>query len=311
MGAHSMPALGFIGLGQMGSAMASNLLAAGFPLSVFNRTQTVSDTFAKQAALHQPAFNQLKVASTAADAVSSGGIVLTMLANDAALESVCVGEQGFLERLGQGGIHLSMSTVAPETSRKLAIEHAKHGSLFVAAPVFGRPDAAAARKLWICQSGDVAAKMRLKPVLEALGQGVYDFGEDPGAANVIKLAGNFLIFSAVEALAEALALAEKNGLERKALTDFFGQTNFACPIYQNYGRILAERAFEPVGFKLELAAKDLRLAQAAATAADVPMPLAELLAGRFQEALLKGRGEMDCTAIEISTAEAAGLNSGS
>lgn len=290
--------ISFIGLGAMGTPMARNLVAGGFDVTLFNRSRERAGQLAAEG---------VRVAESPGAATSPGGIVVTMLANDAAVEAVTLGDDGFADRLGHGGLHISMSTVSPETNRRLAAEHARRGSLFLAAPVFGRPEAAAARKLWICQSGPAEAKERAQPVLAALGQGVYDFGDDPGAANVVKLSGNFLILSAIEAMAEALALAEKNGIDRLALAGFLGQTVFGCPIYQNYGRILAERAYEPAGFKLELGMKDVRLVRAVAEDATLPMPLADLLHARLLGALTKGRGNMDWTAIELSTGEDGGI----
>ena len=159
---------------------------------------------------------------------------------------------------------------------------------------------------WICQSGAANAKARAKPLLEAMGQAIHDFGDEPGAANVVKLSGNFLILSAVEAMAEALTLAEKSGIDRQALAGFLGQTIFNCPIYQNYGRILAAQTYEPAGFKLELGMKDVRLVRDAAESATVPMPLADLLHARLLTSLAKGRGQLDWTAIEMVSAEDAG-----
>ncbi|MDE2341992.1 MAG: NAD(P)-dependent oxidoreductase [Betaproteobacteria bacterium] len=291
-------ALTFLGLGKMGAPMARNLLDSGFPLTVFNRSRAPAEGFAAAGAL---------VAEAPCAAVMPGGIAITMLSNDAALETVTLGREGFADCLGEGGLHISMSTVSPELSRRLAREHALRGSYFLAAPVFGRPEAAAARKLWICQSGDAEAKARAQPILEALGQGIHDFGEDPGAANVAKLSGNFLILSAIEAMAEALALAEKSGLDRKALAGFLGQSIFSCPIYQNYGRILADRNYEPAGFKLELGMKDVRLVREVAETVTLPMPVADLLHARLLSGLAKQRGHLDWTAIELSTAEEGGL----
>jgi 3-hydroxyisobutyrate dehydrogenase-like beta-hydroxyacid dehydrogenase len=293
------PSIAFIGLGAMGTPMARNLLAGGFAVTVFNRSRARGDALLAEGA---------SVAATPAEAVAPGGVVVTMLASDAALEAVTLGQDGFAERLGKGGLHVSMSTVSPETSRRLAREHAERGSLFLAAPVFGRPEAAAAKKLWICRSGSGEAKERARPILEALGQGIHDFGEDPGAANVVKLSGNFLILSAIEALAEALALAEKNGIDRNALAGFFGQTIFSCPIYQNYGRMLAARAYEPAGFKLELGMKDMRLVRSVAEGTTLPMPLADLIHARLLSALARDRGHLDWTAIELSSAEDGGMN---
>lgn len=287
----------FIGLGAMGEPMASNVLRSGVALTVYNRSRERAAPLATAGA---------KVADSVAAAVTPGGVVITMLANDAALLDVTLGDSGVADRLGAGGLHISMSTVSPETSRHLAAEHAKRGSLWLSAPVFGRPEAAAAQKLWICQSGAAEAKARAKPLLEAMGQAIHDFGEEPGAANVVKLSGNFLILSAVEAMAEALTLAEKSGIDRQALAGFLGQTIFNCPIYQNYGRILAAQTYEPAGFKLELGMKDVRLVRDAAESATVPMPLADLLHARLLTSLAKGRGQLDWTAIEMVSAEDAG-----
>ena len=287
----------FIGLGAMGAPMASSVLRSGVALTVYNRSRERAAPLAAAGA---------KVADSAAAAVAPGGVVITMLANDAALLDVTLGDAGFADRLGAGGLHISMSTVSPETSRHLAAEHAKRGSLWLSAPVFGRPEAAAAQKLWICQSGAADAKARAKPLLEAMGQAIHDFGDEPGAANVVKLSGNFLILSAVEAMAEALTLAEESGIDRQALAGFLGQTVFNCPIYQNYGRILANQTYEPAGFKLELGMKDVRLVRDAAESATVPMPLADLLHARLLTSLAKGRGQLDWTAIEMVSAEDAG-----
>ena len=287
----------FIGLGAMGAPMASSVLRSGVALTVYNRSRERAAPLAAAGA---------KVADSVAAAVTPGGVVITMLANDAALLDVTLGDSGFADRLGAGGLHISMSTVSPETSHHLAAEHAKRGSLWLSAPVFGRPEAAAAQKLWICQSGAANAKARAKPLLEAMGQAIHDFGDEPGAANVVKLSGNFLILSAVEAMAEALTLAEESGIDRQALAGFLGQTVFNCPIYQNYGRILASQTYEPAGFKLELGMKDVRLVRDAAESATVPMPLADLLHARLLTSLAKGRGQLDWTAIEMVSAEDAG-----
>jgi 3-hydroxyisobutyrate dehydrogenase-like beta-hydroxyacid dehydrogenase len=202
--------IGFIGLGNMGQPMARNILKAGFKLRVYNRNPSRAEPLVVQGAQQVSHPNEV---------VEPGSIVITMVANDSALESVALGENGFLEKLRPGGIHLSMSTVSPATARKLSELHEKHGSSYIAAPVFGRPQAAAAQQLWICVSGPPAAKERVQPLLNALGQGISDFGEEPGAANVVKLSGNFLIASAMEAMAEALTLAEKNGIDRSKVIE--------------------------------------------------------------------------------------------
>jgi 3-hydroxyisobutyrate dehydrogenase-like beta-hydroxyacid dehydrogenase len=291
--------IGFIGLGNMGQPMARNLLKAGFELRVYNRNAAKAKPLVELGA--QQVFRPSEV-------VEPGGIVITMVANDSALESVVLGNEGFLERLGPNGIHLSMSTVSPATAHKLADFHAKHGSIYLAAPVFGRPEAAAARKLWICLSGPQAGKERVQPVLNALGQGIFDFGEDPGAANVVKLAGNFLIAAAMEGMAEALTLAEKNGIDRSKVIDMLGQTIFACPIYQNYGKTIAEKRYTPPGFYLSLGLKDVGLVLQTADSAKVPMPFASLLHDRFLASVAKGRGDMDWSALALDVSEDAGLS---
>lgn len=290
-----------VGLGNMGTPIARNLLSSGIAVSVYNRSRAKAEPLAALGA---------RVAGSPADAVAPGGVVISLLSNDAVLEDAVLGEGGFADRLGEGGLHISMSTVSPAISRRLAAEHAKRGSLFVAAPVFGRPDAAAARKLWICLSGSTPARERARPILELLGQRVQDFGDGPDAANIVKLSGNFMILSAIEAMAEAMALCEKNGVDRKAVYDFFTSANFACPAYQAYGRIIAERAYSPAGFVLELGMKDIRLARETAAESRVPMPVADFLFLRLQDAMAHGRGQLDWSAIELATAEGAGIDVG-
>lgn len=289
--------VGFVGLGNMGEPMARNLVDAGFDVCVYNRTASRAEGLCDAGAT--------RVDSPAAAAAS--GLVFTMLADDAAVEAVTFGTDGIAEALGAGGVHVSLSTIAPQTARRLADAHRERGAALLSAPVFGRPDAATARKLWICLAGDAAAAARARPALEAMGQGIYEFGSDPGNANVVKLAGNFLIISAIEALAESLALVEKNGIDRQAVAALFGETLFACPIYKNYGRIIANREYSPAGFRLKLGMKDLRLVRDAGDAALVPMALADLLHGRMLAALAHDRGDLDWTALELATAESAGL----
>jgi 3-hydroxyisobutyrate dehydrogenase-like beta-hydroxyacid dehydrogenase len=290
--------LGFIGLGNMGEPIAANLMAAGHALRVYNRTASkAAPLVAKGATL----------AKAPADVASPGGIVFTMLADDRAIEELCLGPGSFVEKLGSGGVHVSLSTISPATARRLAEHHAKHKVEYVAAPVFGRPEAAAAKKLWVCTSGHAAPKTRVRPLLEAIGQGIFDFGEDAGAANVAKLCGNFMIASAIETISESLTLAEKNGIDKNALADLFGKTLFACPVYQGYGKSIAAETFEPAGFRLALGLKDVSLALATATASSVPLPIGSLLHDRYVAAIAKGRADLDWTAIAIGVAEDAGI----
>jgi 3-hydroxyisobutyrate dehydrogenase-like beta-hydroxyacid dehydrogenase len=291
-----MTDVAFFGLGRMGSALALRLLDAGHGLEVYNRTPEKAAPLEAKGAVHAP---------SPEEAVRPGRILVTMLADDRALRAVVT--DAVLSRLSPGGVHLCMGTVSPETARELASAHAGHGVQYLACPVFGRPDAAAAGKLWLCIAGDAAAKTRVQPLLRVMGQGVFDFGTEPGAANVVKLAGNFLIAAAVEAMAEALSLAEKGGVDPKALHELLAHSLFACPIYQNYGRAIAEGRFSPPGFSLALGAKDLRLVRDTARAEQVPMPFAAVLEDRFLRSLANGRAELDWAGIALDQREAAGL----
>lgn len=290
--------IAFLGLGSMGTPMAKNLIAAGYRVRVYNRTLDKGQPLVELGA---------ELAKTPADAVTSGGVVFTMLANDQAVEAVVLGEHGILSQLGTDGIHVSMSTIAPATAQKLAEQHQQHGSHYIAAPVFGRPEAAEAAKLWVCTSGSAAAKARVEPMLKAMGQGIFDFGEEAGAANVVKLSGNFLIMSAIEAMAEAFTLAEKNGIDRTKMAELFGQTLFACPIYQNYGRMVAQQQYEPAGFKLSLGLKDVTLALQVAQAHQMPMPLANLVQNRLLTSVAKGRADLDWTGFALEVSDDAGI----
>ncbi len=293
--------IGFVGLGQMGKPMAASLLGAGYRLRAYNRSA---------GRIHELGTAGVTAAAKPVDTVIPGGIVVTMVSNDQALEEVVQGMGGFGEALGEGGVHLSMSTVAPATARKLAAYHADRGSAYVAAPVFGRPEAAAARKLWICVAGAPAARSRVRPVLEVLAQQIHDFGDNPAAANVVKLAGNFLIVTALEAMAESFTLVAKNGVDAGRFATLMSDTLFTGPIYQNYGRLIASGIYEPAGFKLSLGKKDIDLVQQTANESRVPMPLASLLHDRLLAGLARNRGDLDWTALAMGVREDAGFSDG-
>jgi 3-hydroxyisobutyrate dehydrogenase-like beta-hydroxyacid dehydrogenase len=266
--------IGFIGLGQLGLPVATNLLNAGYSLLVYNRTASKAEPLVAQGA---------HLMAHPVDVVTTGGIVVTLVWDDAALESVVMSD-GFLEQLGPGGIHLSMSTILPETAKKLAAMHAQHGSVYIAAPIFGRSEAAVAHQLWIPFSGPQSAKERVQPLLKAMGaQGIFDFGAEVGAATLVKLVGNFLIGSAGYSMREALLMAEKNGVDPKAVIDMLTQTLFPAPIYQNYGRRIAENTVPFSQNKIPL--KDMGLFQKTAQQVESPTPIASLLEG-----LLRGNG---------------------
>ncbi|KIY20502.1 NAD(P)-dependent oxidoreductase [Mesobacillus subterraneus] len=290
--------IGFVGLGNMGAPMVMSLLKAGYRVKVYNRTPEKAETVIAAGADR---------VEHLADVAVPGGIVITMVSNDQALEEVTIGEKGFGHKLEEGSIHLSMSTVSPETSRKLAAFHGKHNSHYVASPVFGRPDAAAAQKLFILSSGSSKAKERTKPVQEAMGQRVFDLGEDPGNANVIKLGGNFMIMAAMEAMAESFNLAEKNGIDRQVAAEVYASTLFNCTVYNGYGSMIANRRFEPAGFQLELGLKDCNLVLEEANAKQTPMPFASILHDTLLASVAKGRGKQDWSALTRIASENAGL----
>jgi 3-hydroxyisobutyrate dehydrogenase-like beta-hydroxyacid dehydrogenase len=290
--------IGFIGLGNMGAPIAANLIESGYELAVYNRTASKTGPLVARGASR---------ADRPRDVLARGGVVFTMLADDRAVEQI-VGSDGFLETLGAGGVHVSMSTISPALSRRLATRHSEAGSTYVAAPVFGRPEAAAARKLWICAAGPAAARERIRPLLYAVGQGLFEFGEEAAAANIIKVSGNFLIAAAMEAMAEAYALAEKNGIPPDRIADLFGQTLFACPVYKNYGAAIAGRRFTPAGFRLSLGLKDIELVLGASDEGKVPMPVASLLRDRLLGAMARGRQDLDWSALAIGAREDAGIS---
>ena len=290
--------IGFIGLGGMGLAMATNLLKAGFGLRVFNRTAEKARPLLELGA---------SLARSPAEAVSPGGVVVTMVSNDQAVEEVTLGSNGFLGRLGDG-VHLSMSTIAPRTARRLADLHRERGGHYIASPVFGKPEVAAHAKLWIATSGDKGARARVRPMQDAMGQLVFEFGDEPGAANVIKLAGNFMLGAAIEAMAEAFTLAQKHGVPRQQTYEFFTQTLFDCFVYRGYGELIAAEHYQPVGAKPSLIRKDYGLILDAAAEGLVPMPLANLIHERLTATVAKGREDADWAGFAREVSESAGLN---
>jgi 3-hydroxyisobutyrate dehydrogenase-like beta-hydroxyacid dehydrogenase len=290
--------IGFVGLGAMGLPMATNLLAAGYHLTVYNRTASKAEPLIAKGA---------RRAERAGDVAHPGGIVVSMLADDASVKALVTGEDALAERIAPDGIHVSMSTVSPAITRELAAYHATRGSVMVAAPVFGRPSSAQAKWLWVCTSGSADAKAKVKPILEAMGQDIFDFGDNPGAANVVKLAGNFMIAAALEAMGEAVAMMRKSGVDPAAALEMLAKTLFAAPVYQGYGPAIAHGRFTPAGFRLPLGLKDIDLVLQTAAAANVPMPAASLLRDRFISAIAKGRADLDWSAIALGAADDAGL----
>lgn len=288
--------IGFIGLGNMGAGMAANLLAAGHDLTVYNRTPAKRQDMIDKGA--QPG-------DQVADACR-GDVVITMLADDPALESVVHGETGIVNSIGKGAIHLCMATISVSLSQRLSALHAEAGQHFVAAPVFGRPDAAAAANLFIVGAGNKHAIEVCTPLFEAMGQRTFVIGEDPQMANLVKLSGNYLIASVIEALGEAMALVGKAGIDRHQYLDILTSTLFGAPVYKTYGGLIADEKYQPAGFAAPLGYKDMRLVLAAAEDLRVPMPLASLLRDRFLSLLAQGGEDLDWSAIAGLAAQDAG-----
>jgi 3-hydroxyisobutyrate dehydrogenase-like beta-hydroxyacid dehydrogenase len=288
--------IGFIGLGRMGSGMATNLVKAGHEVTVFNRTPGKVRALVEHGA---------RVAAQVADACR-GDAVITMLANDTAVESVVFGAQGIIASLGKSAIHVSMSTISVALAERLAAAHASAGQRFVSAPVFGRPEAAAAAKLFIVAAGAPDAVEACRPLFAALGQKTFSIGEKPPAGNLVKLSGNFLSASVIEALAEAIALIGKAGIDPRQYLEVLTSSLFTAPVYKIYGGLIAEQNFEPAGFAAGLGHKDIDLTLAAAETLRVPMPLASLLHDRFLTLLAQGGEELDWSAIAQLAAKDAG-----
>jgi 3-hydroxyisobutyrate dehydrogenase-like beta-hydroxyacid dehydrogenase len=290
--------IGFIGLGRMGSAMAANLLKGGHDVAVFNRNPEKSRPLLELGA-HQ--------AASVAEACT-GEAVITMLADDAAAADIALADDGIVGKLRRDAIHISMSTISVPLSKELARAHARAGQRFVSAPVFGRPEMAAAAKLFIVAAGDPAAVEACQPLFGAMGQRTLSISTDPSAANLVKLSGNFLLASAIEALGEAVALVGKAGIDRQAFVDLIASTIFPAPAYKTYGDLIAGNNFQPARFALPLGFKDIRLALAAAESLRVPMPLGGLLHDRFLRLLAQGGDDLDWAAIGgLSTQDARAL----
>jgi 3-hydroxyisobutyrate dehydrogenase-like beta-hydroxyacid dehydrogenase len=293
--------VGFIGLGNMGSAIARNLIKAGHDLTVYNRTRSRAELFASLGA---------RIAETPSEAAANAEVLITMLAHDAAVEAVIFAPGNAIQALPDGAVHISMSTISVALSRRLAEAHGERKQRYVAATVFGRPDVAAAGKLWVVAGGAAAPIARCQPLFDAIGQKTFMAGDEAPAANAIKLAGNFMITTVIESLAEAFAFGRKSGVDPHTFLDILTNSLFPGPVYQTYGNMIASDRFEPAGFKLPLGFKDNRLLITAAEEATVPMPMASLIHDRFLAALARGLGESDWAAIARLSYENAGLRKG-
>jgi 3-hydroxyisobutyrate dehydrogenase-like beta-hydroxyacid dehydrogenase len=287
----------FIGLGKMGSGMARNLLRAGHTVTVYNRTSSKAEPLAAEGA---------RVSDSPAGAVRDCEVVVTMLADDDAVEQAVFGDGGLASALRAGAIHISSSTISTKLARHLAAEHAKRGQQYVSAPVFGRPEAAEAKQLLLVAAGPTETVNRCQPVFAAIGRQTFVAGAEPWQANAVKLCGNFMIASVIEGFGETYATLRKANVAPHLFLDVMNAL-FASPAYANYGRIIADEQFEPAGFALKLGLKDIRLALETAQECAAPMPVASLIRDHFLSAIALGQGESDWSSLGRISARNAGL----
>jgi 3-hydroxyisobutyrate dehydrogenase-like beta-hydroxyacid dehydrogenase len=290
--------IGFVGLGNMGAAIAGNLVRAGHQLSVWNRSAQKARALVRAGAV---------LAANPKAAAADSEIIMTMLADDAALEAVLIGDEGILKGLRSGALHISMSTISVATAERIAKLHLEHGQRLMSAPVFGRPEAAVAAKLFIVAAGSDADLKLAGPVFDAIGQRTFYVGEPPSGANLVKLCGNFMILSAIEAMGEAMTLAQKGGIAKKQLLEILTGSLFDTPVYRNYGAALVEDRFKPAGFAAPLGLKDMRLVGQCAEALRVPMPLLNVLRDHLLQTISMEGEDFDWSGIGRTIAKNAGI----
>ena len=290
--------IAFLGLGSMGSGIAANLLKAGHEVTVWNRSADKCDPLVALGAA---------AASSPLEAAADASVVFTMLADDPALITVLHGDEGLLQGMPRNTLHVSLSTISVATADRVADAHKSHGQRYLSAPVFGRPEAAAAAKLFIVAGGAAADIDEAEPLFAAISQRVFRVGETPSQANLVKLCGNFTIMAAIEAMAEGMALAEKGGVPRAVLHEVLTGTLFNSPVYVNYGKAIVENRYTPPGFKAALGLKDMRLAGESAEKYRVPMPLLSLLRDHLLETLAKEGEDIDWSGIGLTIGKNAGL----
>ncbi len=290
--------IGYIGLGRMGTAIAGRLLAAGHDLVVYNRTA------AKAAPLGDAG---ARIARSVAEVAEGRDVVITMVTNDKALDDVTRGAGGLLGALPGGAIHLAMGTHGVDAIRGLARAHSQAGQVLIAAPVLGRPDAAAAGQVVVVAAGPAPELERCRPLFEVIGRRTFEAGDDPTAATAIKITNNFVLVCAIEAMGEAFALVRKYGVEPSVLYDILTQGLFSAPAYKIYGKLIAEEAYDRVGVTAVIGLKDINLALAASEAVAVPLPTAGVVRDRLVGAIAHGEGELDWSVVARDQARASGL----
>jgi 3-hydroxyisobutyrate dehydrogenase-like beta-hydroxyacid dehydrogenase len=287
----------FIGLGRMGSGMARNLLRAGHQVTVYNRTRQKSEALEADGA---------RVADSPAAACRDVEAAISMLADDHAVEEMVLGKGGIAEGLEAKAVHISSSTISTAFARRLASEHYQRGQAYFSAPVFGRPEAAEAKKLLVVSAGDPQAIGRCRPLLDAIGRASFIAGTEPWQANAVKLCGNFMIASMMETFGEAFALLRKSNVDPHFFLEVVNAL-LGSPLYANYGAIIANQSFEPAAFGLKLGLKDIRLVLQAAEERAAPMPIASVIRDQFLSAVAHGQEAMDWSSLSKVAARNAGL----
>jgi 3-hydroxyisobutyrate dehydrogenase-like beta-hydroxyacid dehydrogenase len=291
--------IAFIGLGRMGVSMARNLLRAGHTVAAFNRNREKAEALSADGA---------RVASSPADACRGAEVVMTMVADDRAVEEIVFGNDGLASAMNKDCIHVSHSTISTALARRLTTEHAQRNQGYLSVPVFGRPEHAETKNLVVVAAGPTELVDRCRPLFEAIGRQTFVIGTEPWQANVAKVCGNFMVISMIESLGEAYATLRKAGIAPEAFLEIINSL-MASPILALYGRIIAREQFEPAGFALKLGLKDVRLVLAAAEECAAPMPLASLVHDHLLSALAQGQGEMDWSSMAQVIARNAGLPS--
>ncbi len=290
--------IGFVGLGPMGSRMAARLVSAGQEVTVWNRSKAKARDLVAIGATD---------ARTPAEAAADADLVVSMVANDEAVQAVTLGPDGIADGLAPGALHVSSSTISVALAQRLDAEHADRGQGFVSATVLGRPPAAEAGKLFVMAAGDATAIERAKLVTDAIGQRLFVVGDQPWQSNLVKLCANFMIFSTIEQFGEVFALGEKAGIPEATIFEVLSNSFCSAPVHMNYGKLILERAFSPPGGPMALGMKDNDLLLEAGERFGASLPMASLLRDRFITSIARGDGELDFAALSRRAREDAGL----
>jgi 3-hydroxyisobutyrate dehydrogenase-like beta-hydroxyacid dehydrogenase len=291
--------IGFIGLGRMGQAIAGRIKAAGHDLVVYNRSPEKTKELAAAGA---------KVASSIEEVCNGREVVVSMLSDDAALEQVAFGPGGICESLAAGAIHMVMGTHGTAAIRSAVERHERAGQLIVSAPVLGRPDVAAAGQLGVVIAGPQLAVQRCKPLLDAVARRLFEAGDKPEHAAIVKLANSLVLGCAIEAMGEGFSLVRKYGVNGDVLYDVLTEGLFSAPAYKGYGRLIADKNYANPGFTAVLGLKDVKLVLGAAGAVNVPLPAINILHDRLLSAIAHGDGSKDWAVIAQEQAASTGLD---